>query len=130
MKNIISILSLGLSSADGKPSDPLPKKEEEKTGDSHLLGDRRKIDEVENGTPLSVDVPEEEQDVVLQALKDEGALGPDEILEFTGIEASNLPAILIKMELMGKIKKENGGKYSTTGDSHLFGDRREGKRRK
>lgn len=57
-------------------------------------------------------VPGEDASVIEELLKEEGPLGSDEILEFTGLESSKLPVILLKMELSGKIKKGSDGKYS------------------
>jgi DNA processing protein len=72
-----------------------PKEKENKSQESHLLGD----------TPM------EDESVILELLKEEGPLGPDEMIEFTGLESSKLPVILLKMELGGKIKKGSDGKY-------------------
>ncbi|MFH1208196.1 MAG: DNA-processing protein DprA [Candidatus Omnitrophota bacterium] len=68
-----------------------------KTGDGHLLGDTHMEDE----------------SIILELLKDEGPLGPDEMMEFTGLESTKLPVILLKMELGGKIKKGSDGKYNS-----------------
>jgi DNA processing protein len=54
----------------------------------------------------------QDEPVILELLKEEGPLGPDEIMEFTGLESAKLPAILLKMELAGKIKKGSDGKYN------------------
>ncbi|MFH0985458.1 MAG: DNA-processing protein DprA [Candidatus Omnitrophota bacterium] len=47
-----------------------------------------------------------------ELLKEEGPLAQDEILEFTGLEPSVLPARLLNLELSGKIKRNSDGKYS------------------
>jgi len=54
---------------------------------------------------------EEGPSIIEELLKEEGPLAQDEILEFTGLEPSKLPAFLIQMELMGKIKRGSDGKY-------------------
>ena len=55
----------------------------------------------------------EDESIILELLKDEGPLGPDEVMEFTGLESAKLPVILLKMELGGKIKKGSDGKYNS-----------------
>ena len=72
-----------------------PEEKGNKSQESHLLGD----------TPI------EDELVILELLKEEGPLGPDEMMEFTGLESSKLPVLLLKMELGGKIKKGSDGKY-------------------
>jgi DNA processing protein len=56
--------------------------------------------------------PSEDESVISEILKEEGSLGPDEILEFTGLEPSKLPALLLRLELTGKIQKTPDGKYT------------------
>lgn len=53
-----------------------------------------------------------ESSVIEELLKEEGPLAQDEILEFTGLEPSVLPARLLNLELSGKIKRNSDGKYS------------------
>jgi len=70
-------------------------------GERRLLGDIR-------------DTPHEDGSVIPELLKEEGSLGPNEILEFTGLEPAKLPALLLRLELAKKIKRTQDGKYSLT----------------
>lgn len=72
---------------------------ENETGERGLLRDIR-------------DIPNGDEAVVLELLKEEGSLGPDEILEFTGLESVKLPVLLLQLELAKKIKRTQQGKYS------------------
>jgi predicted Rossmann fold nucleotide-binding protein DprA/Smf involved in DNA uptake len=58
------------------------------------------------------DISHADESVITELLKEEGPLGPDEILEFTGLEPAKLPVLLLRMELAGKIKRTQEGKYS------------------
>ncbi len=61
---------------------------------------------------LSDDVPYENGSVILELLKEEGSLGADEMLEFSGLEPAKLPVMLLQLELSKKIKRTQDGKYS------------------
>ena len=61
---------------------------------------------------LAPSIPEEERSVIEELLKDEGPLAQDEILEFTGLEPSKLPVLLLQLELAKKIKRTQDGRYS------------------
>ena len=67
-------------------------------GEDRLLGDIRAI-------------PHEDESVILELLKEEGPQGPDEILEFTGLESAKLPMLLLRLELLKKITRTQEGKY-------------------
>ncbi len=54
---------------------------------------------------------QEGRSVIEELLKEEGPLGQDEILEFTGLEPAKLPAFLLQLELSKKIKRGPDGKY-------------------
>ncbi|MEI7750623.1 MAG: DNA-processing protein DprA [Candidatus Omnitrophota bacterium] len=82
---------------NGQPTGGEEEKNEREGG--RLLGDNR-------------DISHEDQSVIPELLKEEGSLGPDEILEFTGLEPAKLPAQLLRLELAGKIKRAGDGKYS------------------
>jgi DNA processing protein len=56
--------------------------------------------------------PEEEFGVIEEVLKEEGALTPEEILEFTGLDPSRLPMFLLQLEILKKIRKAQDGRYS------------------
>ncbi|HNX67985.1 MAG TPA: DNA-processing protein DprA [Candidatus Omnitrophota bacterium] len=84
----------------------------------------------EQGVPLPVEIsavlanggssPREEQDIpisedaktVEEILREEGPLAQEEILEFTGLEPSRLPGILLQLELAGKVRRSPGGTYN------------------
>ena len=57
-------------------------------------------------------IPEEERGVIEELLKDEGPLARDEILEYTGLESSKLPVLLLQLELAKKIRRTQDGRYS------------------
>lgn len=50
---------------------------------------------------------------VVEALNEEGSLMTDEILDITGLDPGELPGILLKLELDGKIRRRRDGKYET-----------------
>ncbi len=54
----------------------------------------------------------EENTVIEELLKEEGPLSQDHILEFTGLEPSRLPALLLQMELAKKIRRTPDGRFS------------------
>lgn len=54
---------------------------------------------------------DDEAVAVEEALREEGPLGQDEILEFTGLEPSRLPSLLLTLELNGRIQKGSDGRY-------------------
>ncbi|MFA5168648.1 MAG: DNA-processing protein DprA [Candidatus Omnitrophota bacterium] len=56
-------------------------------------------------------VPGEERGVIEELLKEEGPLAQDEILEFTGLEPSKLPVLLLQLELEKKIRRTQDGRY-------------------
>lgn len=56
-------------------------------------------------------ISNEERSVIEDLLKDEGPLAQDEILEFTGLEPSKLPGILLQLELARKIRRTQDGRY-------------------
>ena len=58
------------------------------------------------------DIFSEEEAVIWEAIKEEKALGPDEILDITGLNAGKLPGLLLKLELAGRIKRGQDGKYA------------------
>jgi DNA processing protein len=47
-----------------------------------------------------------------ELLKEEGPLAQEEILEFTGLESSKLPSLLLKLELEKKIRRDRDGRYA------------------
>ena len=53
-----------------------------------------------------------EGSVIEELLKEEGPLSQDEILEFTGLESSKLPAMLLGMELEKKVRRIQDGRYA------------------
>ena len=53
-----------------------------------------------------------ECDLIVELLKSEGPLGKDDILEFTGLESSKLPVLLLQMELTKKVFRTQDGRYS------------------
>ena len=57
-------------------------------------------------------IPEGERGVIEELLKEEGPLAQDEILEFTGLEPSQLPALLLQLEISGSIQKARDGKFT------------------
>ncbi len=57
-------------------------------------------------------VPEEGHNVIEDLLKEEGPLAQDEILEFTGLEPSKLPSLLLRLELTKKIRRTQDGRYA------------------
>lgn len=54
----------------------------------------------------------EEPDVIEELLKEEGPLAQNEILEFTGLEPSKLPALLLQLELAKKVRRTQDGRYA------------------
>jgi len=60
------------------------------------------------------DFSEEEHGVVEELLREEGPLTHDEILEFSGLEPSRLPAMLLSLELARKVRRTQDGKYALT----------------
>lgn len=59
------------------------------------------------GTRLSEDAV-----TVEEVLREEGPLAPDGILDFSGLDPLRLPALLLQLELVRKIKKTSDGKYT------------------
>ncbi|OQA57845.1 MAG: hypothetical protein BWY42_00274 [Candidatus Omnitrophica bacterium ADurb.Bin277] len=53
----------------------------------------------------------EESGAVIEALKEEGGLLPEEILDITGIEPGRIPGLLLTMELGGLVRKTPDGRY-------------------
>ncbi|MFH1800346.1 MAG: DNA-processing protein DprA [Candidatus Omnitrophota bacterium] len=84
------------------------KEKENKSQESHLFRQRKNSS---NDLWRIGDTHMEDEPVILELLKDEGPLGPDEMMEFTGLESAKLPVILLRMELDGKIKRGSDGKY-------------------
>lgn len=56
-------------------------------------------------------IADDETATIEQALKEEGSLGADEILDITGLDAAKLPGLILKLELAGRIKRGQDGKY-------------------
>ena len=54
----------------------------------------------------------EERGVIEELLKEEGPLAQDEILEFTGLEPSKLPVLLLQLELAKKVRRIQDGRYA------------------
>jgi len=65
-----------------------------------------------DGGEVFQEVPPNEDSVIEELLKEEGPLAQDEILEFTGLEPSKMPVLLLRLELSKKIKRTQDGKYS------------------
>lgn len=84
------------------------------TDNSQLVGGEEVKNETEGRRLLgdSRDILQEDESVILELLKEEGSLGLNEILEFTGLEPAKMPALLLKLEFAKKIKRGMDGKYS------------------
>ena len=54
----------------------------------------------------------EESSAIEEVLKEEGPLSQEEILEFTGLEPSQAPSLLLRLELAKKIKRTVDGKFA------------------
>ncbi len=54
----------------------------------------------------------EEGCVIEELLKEEGPLAQEEILEFTGLESSKLPSLLLRLELTKKVRRNQDGRYA------------------
>jgi predicted Rossmann fold nucleotide-binding protein DprA/Smf involved in DNA uptake len=63
------------------------------------------------GVPDS-SISSEARGVVEELLREEGPLAQDEILEFTGLESSKLPVLLLQLELAKKIRRIQDGRYA------------------
>jgi len=57
-------------------------------------------------------IPNKENSVIGELLKEEGSLSQDEILEFTGLESSKLPSLLLVLELAKKVRRIQDGRYA------------------
>lgn len=103
-KSLISLLPFAHSSKGGHaPSQPLMK--EEHVISVEETGERMKE------KPVDFSDLGDEAKTIESVLKEEGPLTLDEILEFTGLDASRVPGLLLQMELMRKIKRTPEGKY-------------------
>ena len=47
----------------------------------------------------------------LEALQEEGALSREDILDVTGLEPSQVPSVLLQLELNHKVQRSHDGKY-------------------
>jgi DNA processing protein len=90
---------------EAPPKDPFPLAEGGQALPSSAVGGTRA------GAPVFLNFGEGHS-VIEVLLREEGPLAQDEILEFTGLEPSKLPAQLLELELIGKIKKAPDRKYS------------------
>ncbi len=59
------------------------------------------------------DALSEVEAVILEAIKEEKTLSPDEILDITGVDAGKLFGQLLKLELSGRISRRPDGRYAS-----------------
>lgn len=55
---------------------------------------------------------QEEHETIQEILQEEGPLGQDEILEFSGLDPAKLPVFLLRLEIARKIRRQKDGKYA------------------
>ncbi|HOW58505.1 MAG TPA: DNA-processing protein DprA [Candidatus Omnitrophota bacterium] len=53
----------------------------------------------------------DEAHAILEALQEEGALSREDILDVTGLEPSQVPSVLLQLELNHKVQRSHDGKY-------------------
>ena len=93
----------------GTPISPLPPEASIEASSPGAEGERASLfNEEESGVFMA----HEEYGVIEELLKEEGPLAQDEILEFTGLESSRLPVLLLQLELAKKIRRTKDGRYS------------------
>ncbi len=55
---------------------------------------------------------QDDHETIQEVLQEEGPLGQDEILEISGLDPAKLPALLLRLEIAKKVRRQKDGKYA------------------